>query len=79
MPEDNFFEVYAKCDLEVVKRRDPKGLYKKALSGEIKNFTGISAPYEEPENAELVIETDVSSPEESVDKLIAMLSEAGII
>ncbi len=79
VPEDSFFEIYAKCDLEVLKRRDPKGLYAKALTGEIKNFTGISAPYEEPTNADLVIETDVVSPEDSVAQVIAMLEEAGVI
>lgn len=77
--EGQFFEIYAKCDLEVLKRRDPKGLYAKALSGEIKNFTGISAPYEEPQQAEIVIETDVDTPEQLVDKLIEMLVSAGII
>ena len=79
VPEDRFFEVYTKCDIEVLKRRDPKGLYEKALNGEIKNFTGISAPYEEPANAEIVVETDVDSPDEIVNKLIKMLEDAGII
>lgn len=79
VPDGRFFEVYTKCDIEVLKRRDPKGLYKKALSGELKNFTGISAPYEEPENAELIIETDVDSPEDSVKKLVALLREKGVI
>ena len=63
----------------MLKRRDTKGLYAKALAGEIKNFTGISAPYEEPQNAELVVETDVDTPEQIVDKLIAMLVLAEII
>ncbi len=79
VPDGNFFEIFAKCDLEVLKRRDPKGLYAKALSGEIKNFTGISAPYEAPEQPELVIETDVATPEQLVDQLIEMLETAGII
>ena len=57
-PEGQFHEVYTKCSLEECERRDPKGLYKKARAGEIPEFTGISAPYEEPENAELVVETD---------------------
>ncbi|MGB1250401.1 MAG: sulfate adenylyltransferase subunit CysN [Candidatus Promineifilaceae bacterium] len=77
--EGQFFEIYAKCDLEVLKRRDTKGLYAKALAGEIKNFTGISAPYEAPQNAELVVETDVDTPEQIVDKLIEMLVSAEII
>lgn len=79
IPEGRFFEIYTKCDLEVLKRRDPKGLYKKALSGEIKNFTGISAPYEEPTNPEIVVETDVDSPEVIVERLLEMLEQAGII
>ncbi len=79
VPADQFFEIFAKCDLEVLKRRDPKGLYKKALSGEIKNFTGITAPYEEPAKAEIVVETDVDTPDQIVDKLIDMLIAAGII
>jgi len=79
VPEDRFFEIYTKCDIEVLKRRDPKGLYAKALSGEIKNFTGISAPYEEPEQAELIVETDVDSVEGGVAKVIAMLEQAGIL
>ena len=49
LPDGAFFEVFVKCDLEVCKRRDPKGLYAKALAGEIKDFTGIGSPYEEPE------------------------------
>lgn len=79
VPEYRFFEIFAKCDLEVLKRRDPKGLYEKALRGEIKNFTGISAPYEEPENAELVIETDIVTVEDAVEEVIAMLIKSGVI
>ena len=79
VPEGRFFEIYAKCDLEVLKRRDPKGLYEKALRGEIKNFTGISAPYEEPQGAELVIETDVDSPETLVDNIVKLLVAKGIV
>ncbi|MFT5194124.1 MAG: bifunctional enzyme CysN/CysC, partial [Candidatus Promineifilaceae bacterium] len=79
VPEGRFFEIFAKCDLEVLKRRDPKGLYEKALKGEIKNFTGISAPYEAPENPELIIETDVDSPETLVNNLIQMLIDKGVI
>jgi adenylylsulfate kinase len=57
MSDGEFIEIYVKCDLDVCEERDPKGLYKKARAGEIKEFTGISAPYEEPEKAELVIDT----------------------
>jgi bifunctional enzyme CysN/CysC len=79
LPEGRFFEVFVKCDLEVCKRRDPKGLYAKALSGEIKNFTGISSPYEEPINPELVVETDLQSTEEIVDQIVQSLREQGIL
>ncbi len=79
VPPDRFFEVYAKCDLEVVKRRDPKGLYARALRGEIKEFTGISSPYEAPEDAELVIETDLISAEDAVEMILADLAQRGII
>jgi adenylylsulfate kinase len=65
-----FVEVYVKCDLEECIRRDVKGLYRKALSGEIKNFTGISDPYEEPLNPEIVVETHKETPQESLDKII---------
>ena len=79
MPADRFFEIFVKCDIEVCKRRDPKGLYAKALSGEIPNFTGISAPYEEPENPELIVETDLRSAEEIVDTIVETLRERSII
>jgi bifunctional enzyme CysN/CysC len=79
LPEGRFFEVYVKCDIEVCKRRDPKGLYAKALSGEIPEFTGISSPYEEPVNPEIVVETDVKSAEEIVAQIVDHLVKAGII
>ena len=79
MPEGRFFEIYTKCDIEVLKRRDPKGLYAKALKGEIKNFTGISAPYEAPSDPELMLETDISTPEELVEMVVKMLEDAGIV
>lgn len=69
----NFIEIYVKADLKTCEMRDPKGLYKKARLGEIKNFTGIDSPYEEPENPELIIETDKLTIEESVDKIINFL------
>lgn len=72
---ENFVEVYVKADIETVKARDVKGLYKKALAGEIKNFTGISDPYEEPENAEITIDTDNINLEESVQKILSYLQE----
>ncbi len=79
VPAGRFFEIYTKCNLDVARRRDPKGLYAKALRGEIKQFTGITAPYEEPEHAELVVETDVDTPEVIVDKLLKLLEDTGII
>lgn len=75
----SFVEVYCKCPLEVCIQRDIKGLYKKALAGEIKNYTGIDDPYEEPLHAEVVLETDRESPEESVAKIIQTLEILGYI
>ena len=65
-----FYEIYVKASLEECIRRDPKGLYAKALRGEIKNFTGISDPYEPPENPDLVVDTEKESLEESKKKLL---------
>jgi adenylylsulfate kinase len=76
---DSFIEIYAKCALDICEERDPKGLYKKARAGEIPEFTGISAPYEEPENAELVIDTGVSSLDDCVIQVLDYLKERGII
>ena len=69
----DFVEVYCKCSLEVCIERDVKGLYKKALAGEIKNYTGIDDPYEAPLNPEVVLETDRETPEESVKKIFQKL------
>jgi len=77
--DGRFLEIYVKCDLDVVKRRDTKGFYAKAISGEITDFTGISSPYEEPENAELVVETDIQSVDEIVEQILADLRERGIL
>jgi len=67
---DNFIEVYVKADLETCMKRDPKGLYLRALKGEIQDFTGISAPYEEPENPELVLDTQKNTLDECVQQLV---------
>ena len=75
----SFVEVYVKCPLDVLAERDVKGLYKKALAGEIKNFTGVDDPYEEPFTAELVVETDREQPEESAARIIAKLEEMSLI
>lgn len=69
----DFVEIYVKCSLEECEKRDPKGLYKKARAGEIKNFTGINAPYEEPEDAEIVVDTTHKEIEESKEILISNL------
>jgi len=75
----NFIEVYVKTPVEVCIKRDVKGMYKKALNGEIKGFTGIDDPYEEPENPEVMVETDKESVEESVQKVLNKLKEFGYI
>ena len=70
-----FVEVFVKCPIDVLAERDVKGLYKKALAGEIKNFTGIDDPYEEPHAPEVVVETDRETPEQSAARIIARLEE----
>jgi sulfate adenylyltransferase/3'-phosphoadenosine 5'-phosphosulfate synthase len=75
----NFVEVYVKCPLETLVARDVKGLYKKALAGELKEFTGVSDPYEEPLNPEVVVETNRETVEESLNKILARLAELGYI
>ncbi|ACO03782.1 MAG TPA: adenylyl-sulfate kinase [Persephonella sp.] len=77
--KDEFIEIYVKCPLEVCETRDVKGLYKKAREGLIKNFTGIDDPYEEPENPEIVVETDKEPLEESVEKIIGYLRKKGYL
>jgi adenylyl-sulfate kinase len=74
-----FFEVYVKADLDICEERDPKGLYKKARAGEIPNFTGISAPYEEPKEAALVVDTGKQSLEDCVKAVLDVLKKNGII
>jgi len=77
--EGRFLEIYAKASLETCEKRDPKGMYKKARAGEIKEFTGINAPYEEPENPELITDTDKETVEESAEKVLKKLEELGFI
>ena len=74
-----FIEVFVDCSLETAEERDPKGLYKKARAGEIKNFTGIDDPYEAPEAPEVHLHTDQQSLEEEVEHLIALLEKQGLI
>jgi len=75
----SFVEVYVRCPIEVLAERDVKGLYKKALAGEIKNFTGVDDPYEAPLAAEVVVETDTETPEESAARIIAKLEEMSLV
>ncbi len=75
----NFVEVFTDCPLDTLVERDVKGLYKKALAGEIKNFTGVSDPYEEPDNPEVRIDSDAETPEESAGKVWEYLVKSGLI
>jgi adenylyl-sulfate kinase len=75
----NFVEVYVKCPIEVCRQRDVKGLYKLVDEGKIKGFTGVDDPYEEPEQPELVVETDKETIEESVSQIFAKLVELGYL
>ena len=77
-PSD-FIEIYCQCDLEICESRDVKGLYKKARAGEIPDFTGISSPYEEPENADLVLDAGHTSRESCAERVLALLAERGVI
>ncbi len=77
--QDDFIEVYVKCSLEKCEERDVKGLYKKARSGEIKEFTGISSPYEAPESAEVVVDTGELELKESAEKVVDYLIKKGVV
>ncbi|KOY82080.1 adenylyl-sulfate kinase [Lysinibacillus macroides] len=77
--DGEFIEVYVKCSVETCEQRDPKGLYKKARNAEIPNFTGISAPYEEPENPEITLNTEQYSIEECAQQLTQILTDKGYI
>ncbi len=79
MPHGDFIEIYCHCPLSICEGRDVKGLYKKARAGEIKEFTGISSPYEEPEKPELRINTGELSLPESVEQVIALLRDRNIL
>jgi adenylylsulfate kinase len=79
MMDGRFIEAYVKASVEECERRDVKGLYAKARSGEIKEFTGVSDPYEPPENPELVLETEDETPQESAAKIVAFLEERDLI
>lgn len=77
-PRD-FIEVYVECPLEVCESRDPKGLYAKARAGQIAEFTGVSAPYESPIQPELVLHTNRETPQESAERIVALLEDRGYL
>jgi adenylylsulfate kinase len=79
MMGERFIEIYVKASVEVCAERDPKGLYEKAFAGEIKEFTGVSDPYEPPLAPEVTLDTEEESPEESAGKIIAHLEQRGLI
>jgi bifunctional enzyme CysN/CysC len=79
LPPGQFVEIFVDAPLEVCMARDPKGLYKRAAAGQIKNFTGIDSPYERPENAELTLETAMVSPEDAAERIVHYLKTQGIV
>jgi len=79
VPEGQFFEIFCDAPIEKCEERDPKGLYKKAKAGEIKEFTGISAPYEAPDKPELVLKTGEETLEQSTRRVLDLLASKGII
>ena len=79
MHEGDFLEIFVNTSLEACEERDPKGLYKKARSGELKQFTGISAPYEEPENPEIIVKTEKESVTESAEYIVDYLEKNAYI
>ncbi len=76
--EDNFYEIYMKCSIQECEKRDPKGMYKKAREGIIKNYTGISAPYEEPESPQLIIDTEKNNIEEAINLVFNFMRREGM-
>ena len=78
-PDGDFLEIFCQASLATCEARDPKGLYKKARAGLIKNYTGIDSPYEEPEAPELVVDTGTLSLEESVEAVLNLLTDRGIL
>lgn len=79
MPIGEFIEIYVNASLETCEKRDPKGLYKKARAGELKNFTGISDPYEAPTKAELILDSDTKDIDQLADEVIGYLQKNGLI
>lgn len=76
---ESFFEIYVKCSVEVCEKRDPKGQYRKARQGVIKNYTGISAPYEEPEHPDLILDTEELDVQSAVQKVLYLLESKKFI
>ena len=74
-----FVEVFLDCPIELLMKRDVKGLYQKAFTGKVENFTGVSDPYEPPENPEIVLHTDQETEEQSLAKIVAWLKERGYV
>ena len=79
VPHGDFIEIHCCCELSICEQRDVKGLYKKARRGEIEHFTGISSPYEVPENPELLVDTGTSTLQDCVEQVLALISQLGII
>jgi adenylylsulfate kinase len=79
LADEGLIEIYVKCPISVCEARDVKGMYKKAKANEIKNFTGISSPYEVPESPDLIVDTDQETLDESVEKVLGVLINRGII
>ena len=79
LANQDLIEIYVKCPISVCEARDVKGMYKKAKANEIKNFTGISSPYEVPESPDLIVDTDQETLDESVDKVLGVLINRGVI
>ncbi len=79
LPHGDFYEVYCECDLSICEERDPKGLYARARKGEIENFTGISAPYEEPIKPDMVVNTNKLTIDEEVDHIITTLKARNLL
>ncbi len=77
MKPEEFIEIYVKVSLETAEKRDPKGLYKKARAGELKGFTGIDDPYEAPEHAEIVIDTETMPPDHAATRILEYLDKKG--
>jgi adenylylsulfate kinase len=75
LSSDEFFEIFVNTSLDECEKRDPKGLYKKARAGELKNFTGIDSSYEEPENPDLILNTSSGNAEELTDQIIKFLKD----